>query len=70
MGSWLDVEVVYADETRGPAKAAYAGEGWCDVVAPLGDGQVRFWARSDGLADRLFNPVRLAKPWDEYKAAT
>lgn len=66
--TWLDVELILANGERGAAKAAYAGDGWCDVIAPFGEGQVRLWVRADGSTREPFNPVHLAKPWSEYEA--
>lgn len=67
---WLDVTLVYADGTEGPAKAAYSGEGWCDVVSPMGaDGYARSWVRADGTAQLPMNPVQLARPFTHYQIA-
>lgn len=66
MNTWTAVEFVFANGTTGPGEAADVGEGWCDCIAPLGDGQVRFWAKSDGSVNPPMNVVRLAKPFAEY----
>jgi hypothetical protein len=63
---WRAVEIVYADESTGPAKAAYSGDGWVDVIAPFGEGHARFWVKASGALDLPFVPTRLAKPWAEY----
>lgn len=65
MSDWQDVEIVFADGTTGPAKAAYAGDGWCDVVAERGDMTARFWVKADGTADLPMNPCRLSKPLEK-----
>lgn len=65
---WLDVELIFANGQRGPAKAAYVGEGWCDVIAPFYEASVRLWCRSDGSVHQ-FGGAYLAKPWGHYEAA-
>jgi hypothetical protein len=69
VSQWVDVELIYANGERGVAKAAYAGDGWCDVIAPFADANARFWVKSSGETDPPFNPVRLAQPWSEYTAS-
>ena len=63
--NWKDVEVIFADGSKGPAKAAYVGEGWCDVISDHGDYTARFWVRSDGSADPPMNLCRLAEPFSK-----
>lgn len=64
--AWKDVTVVFADGSTRPAKAAYAGEGWCDVIVDHDNYAARFWAKSDGTVDLPMNPVRLEKPFNQY----
>jgi hypothetical protein len=63
---WIEVVLVYADGHKGPAKAGDVGEGWCDCIAPFGDGEVRLWVRSNGMVQLPMNPVRLEKPFSAY----
>ena len=58
---WRDVDIVFADGSTGPAKAAYVGDGWCDVVVE-GSG-ARLWVRANGEVSLPENPCRLAKSW-------
>lgn len=66
---WQDVEIVFANGSTGLARAAYVGDGWCDVVVDHGDYTTRIWVRADGTADLPMNPCRLARPMDTTEKA-
>ena len=60
---WRDVDIVFADGSTGPAKAAHVGDGWCDVIAERDGVRYRLWVRASGEVDLPMNPCRLSKPW-------
>ena len=64
---WQDVEIVLADGSRRPAKAAYVGEGWCDTIVDHGDFTARLWVRADGSAELPMHPCRLAAPFAQVR---
>lgn len=70
MADWKNVEIVFADGSTGPARAADVGEGWCDVIAERDGIRARLWCKSDGTVDLPFNPCRLAKPFAAYQSGT
>lgn len=67
---WRSVDIVFADGSTGPAKAAYSGDGWCDVAVERGGIFYRLWVRANGEVDLPMNPCRLAKPWTAIGAVS
>lgn len=60
---WKDVTIVLANGEKRPAKAHYAGDGWCDVIVESDGLTARLWVLADGSTDLPMNPCRLAEPF-------